>query len=91
MKPVQYFDPDYLRRCRKMTPEQIVQFLDDFRRIHGHPIKKPARSRLISLKVPEDLLRAFRQKADLHEVRYQTQIKRLMTDWLARPLDDEHV
>jgi predicted DNA binding CopG/RHH family protein len=40
------------------------------------------KTRLISLKVPEDLLDAFRTKAELHGVRYQTQIKKLMRRWL---------
>ena len=36
-----------------------------------------------SSRVPEDLLEAFKAKARLHDVRYQTQIKRLMTEWVA--------
>ncbi len=38
--------------------------------------------RLISLKVPESLLDAFRGRCRLEGVPYQTQIKRLMSDWL---------
>jgi predicted DNA binding CopG/RHH family protein len=34
------------------------------------------------MKVPEDLLGAFKAKARLHNVPYQTQIKKLMVDWL---------
>ena len=58
---------------------EIVRFLDDFRRIHG---KRSGKSRLISMKVPEDLLAAFRAKAKLANVRHQTQIKNLMKAWL---------
>lgn len=61
-----------------MTPDQIITFLDDFRLLHSGS----ARSRLISLKVPEPLLAAFKAKAGLVGVRYQTQIKRLMQAWL---------
>jgi predicted DNA binding CopG/RHH family protein len=80
MKPVQYFSKEYLAQCRKMTPEQIVSFLEDFRALHAGAAA-PAKSRLISLKVPEPLLASFRMKAQLSGIPYQTQIKRLMTDW----------
>lgn len=80
MRPVQYFSKDYLEQCRSMTPGQILRFLEDFRLLHA-PRARP-KSRLISLKVPEPLLEAFRKKAELSGVPYQTQIKRLMTDWL---------
>lgn len=31
MRPVQYFTDEYLERCKQMTPEQILQFLEEFR------------------------------------------------------------
>jgi len=62
-----------------MSHDEIACFLDDFRRLHG---KGRSPSRLISMKVPEDLLAAFRAKARLYNVPYQTQIKKLMTSWL---------
>lgn len=80
MRPVQYFSDDYLAQCRGMTPDQILQFLEDFRTLH----QRPGRSRLISLKVPEALLAAFKVKAGLDGVAYQSQIKRLMVEWLER-------
>jgi len=79
MRPVQRFSDEYLDRCREMSPNDIVQFLEDFRRIHG---KHKGKSRLISIKIPEHLLTAFKAKAALENVRYQTQIKRLMKNWL---------
>ncbi len=79
MKPVQKFSDEYLDRCAEMSHEEIVRFLDDFRRIHG---TKRSRSRLISIKVPEDLLASFKAKARLYDVPYQTQIKKLMNLWL---------
>jgi predicted DNA binding CopG/RHH family protein len=79
MRPVQHFSQEYLDQCRSMTPEQILQFLEDFRSLH----QRPGKSRLISLKVPEALLAAFKVKARLSGAPYQTQIKRLMTQWLA--------
>ena len=79
MKAVQKISDEYLERCSEMSADEIVRFLDDFRRIHGN---KPGKSRLISMKVPEELLTAFKAKAKLENVRYQTQIKKLMRDWL---------
>jgi len=80
MKAVQYFDDDYLERCREMTPDQIIRFLDDFRQLHGAPMH--SKSKLISIKVPENLLNAFKAKAALARVPYQTQIKILMKAWV---------
>jgi hypothetical protein len=31
MKAVQYFTPEYLERCSKMSSTEILQFLEDFR------------------------------------------------------------
>lgn len=81
-RPLQRFSDAYLERCRELSPEDIVRFLDDFRRLHG---AATTRSRLISLKVPEPLLAAFKTKARLHKVPYQTQIKNVMRAWLEEP------
>ncbi len=81
MKTVQYFSDEYLQRCRKMTPDQIIQFLDDFRQLHGAPVR--SKSKLISIKVPENLLNTFKMRATLAGVPYQTQIKMLMKEWVA--------
>ena len=80
MKAVQYFSDEYLQQCREMTPDQIIRFLDDFRQLHGAETR--SKSKLISLKVPEKLLSAFRAKASLAGVPYQTQIKTLMKAWV---------
>jgi predicted DNA binding CopG/RHH family protein len=78
-RPVQYFTKEYLEQCKAMSPTQIAQFLEDFRTMHG---VKSAPTRLISIKVPENLLAAFKTKASLSGMAYQTQIKKLMTEWL---------
>ncbi len=80
MKAIQYFSKEYLERCNSMTPEQIIQFLEDFRALYYDA--KPQKSRLISIKIPDNLLNAFKAKAKIHGVNYQTQIKRLMKDWV---------
>lgn len=79
MRPVQTFTYEYLKQCRGMTPDQVIRFLEDFRKLHA---RRPSRSKLISLKVPEDLLEAFRTRAELEGVPYQAQIKRLMRQWV---------
>lgn len=79
MKPVQKFSDDYLARCAEMKADEIVRFLDDFRRIHG---ATKTQSKLISLKIPEDLLQVFKTKARLSKTPYQTQIKHLMKQWV---------
>ena len=80
MKAVQYLSKEYLERCASMTSEQIIQFLEDFRALHYNA--KPRKSRLISIKIPENLLNTFKTKAKIHGINYQTQIKKLMEDWV---------
>ena len=78
MKGLQYFSDEYLEHCRSLTPQQICEFLESFRRLH-EPQQK---TKLISMKVEERLLLAFRRRCELEGLRYQTQIKALMTAWL---------
>lgn len=80
MRAVQYFSKEYLEQCKGMKPADILRFLDEFRRLHAPAARRG--SKLISLKVPENLLDAFKAKASLHDVPYQTQIKRLMVEWV---------
>jgi len=56
----------------------MLEFLGSFRRMQ----EKSRQSRLISLKVPEALLAAFRRRCDLEGMKYQTRIKKLMREWL---------
>jgi predicted DNA binding CopG/RHH family protein len=80
MRPVQYFSDEQLAHSRKMKPDQVVQFLEDFRELHA---TTPARSSTpISLRVPDALLRVFRARAAAAGVPYQTLIKRLMEEWV---------
>ena len=85
-RPVQFFSDEYLERCRAMKPAEVLEFLEGFRLLHG---RVPSKSRLISLKVPENLLEAFRTRCRLEGVRYQTRIKRLMSDWLGAEAPSE--
>ncbi|MFV0339742.1 MAG: hypothetical protein ACK5MA_03800 [Parachlamydiaceae bacterium] len=78
-KPVQYFTKEYLERSKKMTKEQIVQFLDDFQNAMSGKVEK---CRLISMKIEPSLLAAFKKKAELEGIPYQKKIKQLMKNWL---------
>lgn len=80
MRPLQYFSKEYLEQCRGMKPEQIIAFVEDFRSLHLR--REKPKSRLISIKVPEPLLAAFKEKAGHSGIPYQTQIKVLMEKWL---------
>ncbi len=62
---------------RKMSTKGILEFLEGFRRLAGQGRAKP-RTKLISLKVDEALLEAFKGRAALENKKYQTLIKELM-------------
>ena len=80
MSALQMFDDEYLERCKGLSTQQIVSFLDDFRQIH-YPSGK-IETKLISIKIEADLLAAFKTRARLDGVRYQTRIKKIMREWL---------
>ena len=82
MKAVQQFSDDYLAHSATLSPRQTLQFLEDFRQLHAaRLVDIPSRSVLISLRVPESLLRVFRMQAKAEGVAYQTKIKQLMEAW----------
>ena len=78
MKATQYFTREYLEHTRRLSPIEIVEFLENFRLMH----ERPGKSKLISLKVPENLLALFKNRCQAQGLRYQTQIKRLMSEWI---------
>lgn len=80
-KPVQYFTKEYLERSKNLTKEQILQFLEDFQNSMSDRVEK---CQLISMKIEPSLLAAFKQKAQLEGIPYQTKIKQLMKDWLSQ-------
>jgi len=85
MKSIQYFTDEYLKQCSQATPSQILAYLEQFRLMQTYAGKreKPAKSKLISIKIPEDLLKAFRTKCEVENKKYQTQIKTLMKSYLS--------
>lgn len=83
-RPVQRFTPEYLQHCANMTAGQRVRFLDDFRKVAlASKSGVPGGTRkLISLRVPEATLAAFKAKADANGLQYQRKIQELMADWV---------
>jgi uncharacterized protein (DUF4415 family) len=64
--------------CEDVT--QVVEFLELFRELSNPLTHKPAR--LISIKIPEQLLATFRFKAERENKKYQSKIKELMLDYV---------
>ncbi len=82
MKAVQYFSDEYLEYCKTMSPQQILEFIENFRALHFGVQRLPSKSKLISIKVPENLLEVFKLKAKGESIPYQTKIKELMKEWV---------
>lgn len=78
MRAVQRFSDEYLRAATRIPPTEVIRFLEKFRLLHAPGPK----SRLISMKVPEPLLAAFRLRCRAEGVPYQARIKQLMIQWL---------
>ena len=81
-KALQYFTDEYLKECKKLSPTQIAQYLEDFRQLHSLSEQAQKPSILISIKMPPELLGALKLKAKLNNIAYQTQIKKLIKDWV---------
>ena len=79
-KGVQHFSDEDLNNLNGVSPDQIIRFLEDFRKFHYN--QKPAPAKLISLRVPQGLLDTFKQKALIEGVGYQVKIKELMKQWV---------
>lgn len=78
-RPIQYFSKEYVEQCRGLTADQILEFLENFQKLMAGA---PEKCQLISLKIEPSLLKAFKFKSKLAGVPYQTQIKKLMKDWV---------
>jgi predicted DNA binding CopG/RHH family protein len=85
MKALHRLTNEQLQRSRKLTPDQVIGFLEHYRRLH---FGQPSPSKMVSIRIPADLLEAFKVQAYIHGTPYQTQIKKLMRDWVLRPDSD---
>ncbi|MFN8846442.1 MAG: hypothetical protein ACK5V3_05410 [Bdellovibrionales bacterium] len=69
---------------KSLSHRLIIERFDNLRFYHRLEAKKEfSKSKLISMKVPQNLLDAFKQKSEYVGIPYQTQIKKLMKDWLS--------
>jgi len=80
IKGVQYISSEYLKNTKGVKPEQVIRFLEDFRKLHYG--KKTTPSKLISIRVPQNLLNTFKKKSEIENIGYQAKIKKLMRDWV---------
>lgn len=81
MQAIQKFSDEYLQQTRHATPEQILAFLEQYRLMQA-ATHRPAKSKLISIKIPVELLEAFCARCELEGIKYQTKIKQLTWNWL---------
>jgi len=81
-RPIQYFSKDYLESVRHSTPDQVLDFLDQFMRLNNPGAIGQSRMRLISLRMPEPLLAKIKARAKKEKVPYQ----KLIRDMLEREL-----
>ncbi len=78
-KSLQHFSEERLARDASLSKDEIARFLSDFQAVvHGDEGPR----KLISLRVPEGLMRVFKEKAKRAGTRYQTQIVELMRQWI---------
>ncbi|MES2770312.1 MAG: hypothetical protein V4596_14310 [Bdellovibrionota bacterium] len=67
------------KKQKKLTPNQVVEFLDNFQSvIYG----KDKKTKLISLRVPENILESFKTLTHGKNQKYQSIIVQLMRDWV---------
>jgi predicted DNA binding CopG/RHH family protein len=75
--------PSQTPQVSQVSAEFLMQRLENLRfYLQLEEKKELGKSKLISMKVPEPLLDAFKEKSQVLGVPYQTQIKILMKDWL---------
>ena len=79
MKALQKFSDEYLERCKDLSIEEILEFLENFQLMNS---ELTAPSTLPRLTDPAPLLHSFKQKAKLEGIAYQTKIKELMKAWV---------
>lgn len=67
------------KKQKKLTPNQVVEFLDNFQNVvHG----KDKKTKLISLRVPENILESFKTLSKGKSQKYQSVIVQLMREWV---------
>jgi predicted DNA binding CopG/RHH family protein len=80
VRPVQLASSAQILRHEGDDVTAIVEFLENFRQMTDS--RAQHKSKLISIKIPEPLLAAFKYKAEQEKTPYQKIIKQLMLAWL---------
>lgn len=79
-KAIQKLTKEQIKWGLSLSIEERLKFAENF--MHLAHNSGESKSKLISIKVPEDLLKLFRAKCTSQKLTYQTQIKELMKQWL---------
>lgn len=74
----------FIQQCLKLKSHDVIKILEDYRTLGSIPEIKEDKSILISIKIPESLLTEFKSACNSKNLKYQTQIKILMKDWLLK-------
>jgi predicted DNA binding CopG/RHH family protein len=82
-KAVQKLSREQIKWGMSLSIEERLQFVENFMQLAHNT--SDAKSKLISIKIPEDFLNLFKSKCASKNLTYQTQIKELMKKWV---LDD---
>lgn len=85
-KALQHFSKDYLEHCAKMSNEERLEYLENFRLMVGEVLTAPeneAKSKLISLKMPVALLSQLKLRAQMEGMPYQSLLKKFIVQGLA--------
>lgn len=73
---------EFIKQCLKLKSHEVVKILEDYRTLKDKPEEEKDESILISIKIPKSLLSEFKNTCSSQGLKYQTQIKSLMRDWL---------
>lgn len=74
-----------IKKAQKLKPHEIISILEDYRVLSKTKSNfKKDKTILISLKVQESLLTEFKKTCEEKNLKYQTQIKALMKEWLSK-------
>ncbi len=68
-----------MKSNKKISPEEAVQFLENFRLMMA---RKDLESKLISIRVPENILNTYKTEAKLSGRKYQSLIVEAMRQFL---------
>ncbi len=80
-RPIQFFTKEYLDQAKKLTPTQIAEFVTQYQAVVA---SQEGKTKPISLRIPEELLKIFKTKSKLEGKKYQSQIVELMRQWVRK-------